>query len=151
MALITTKETAPYRIRLTVTLSDSTHGEINAFELITAARQLVRALDLHAPLCDGSSHGDEIMAQHGIGEPHAGVLLRRTATHGLPRQAGIRHFRSDGSPRLVLFETALPPCACAATALPDLVPLGFISLVRTGAAAASAPATLPRPNVMNFL
>src|SRR6201982_847692 len=35
MARIKTTETGSYRIPLTVTLSDSTHGEINAFELIT--------------------------------------------------------------------------------------------------------------------
>ena len=35
MALIKTIETGLYRIPLTVTLSDSTHGEITAFELIT--------------------------------------------------------------------------------------------------------------------
>src|SRR5215472_10828924 len=35
MASIKTTETGIYRIPLTVTLSDSTHGEINAFELIT--------------------------------------------------------------------------------------------------------------------
>jgi L-alanine-DL-glutamate epimerase-like enolase superfamily enzyme len=36
MARITSVETGLYRIPLSVTLSDSTHGEINAFELITA-------------------------------------------------------------------------------------------------------------------
>src|SRR5205809_8122757 len=35
MALIKTVETGLYRIPLTVTLSDSTHGEIAAFELVT--------------------------------------------------------------------------------------------------------------------
>ena len=35
MASIKTTETGIYRIPLTVTLSDSTHGEIKAFELIT--------------------------------------------------------------------------------------------------------------------
>ena len=35
MARITTIETGLYRIPLSVTLSDSTHGEITAFELIT--------------------------------------------------------------------------------------------------------------------
>src|SRR4051794_19683396 len=35
MALITTVETGLYRIPLTVTLSDSTHGEMTAFELVT--------------------------------------------------------------------------------------------------------------------
>src|SRR4051794_12469803 len=35
MALIKTTETGLYRIPLTVTLSDSTHGEIKAFELVT--------------------------------------------------------------------------------------------------------------------
>src|SRR5262245_63212837 len=35
MARITTTETGLYRIPLPVTLSDSTHGEIKAFELIT--------------------------------------------------------------------------------------------------------------------
>src|SRR5438128_11574992 len=35
MAFIKTVETGLYRIPLTVTLSDSTHGEITAFELIT--------------------------------------------------------------------------------------------------------------------
>src|SRR4029450_2231043 len=35
MALIKTVETGLYRIALTVTLSDSTHGEIAAFELVT--------------------------------------------------------------------------------------------------------------------
>jgi L-alanine-DL-glutamate epimerase-like enolase superfamily enzyme len=35
MALINKIETGLYRIPLTVTLSDSTHGEITAFELIT--------------------------------------------------------------------------------------------------------------------
>ena len=35
MALIKTIDTGLYRIPLTVSLSDSTHGEINAFELIT--------------------------------------------------------------------------------------------------------------------
>src|SRR3979411_2400163 len=35
MALIKIAETGFYRIPLTVTLSDSTHGEIKAFELIT--------------------------------------------------------------------------------------------------------------------
>ena len=35
MALIKKIETGLYRIPLTVTLSDSTHGEITAFELIT--------------------------------------------------------------------------------------------------------------------
>src|SRR4029434_5318829 len=35
MALIDKVETALYRIPLAVTLSDSTHGEINAFELVT--------------------------------------------------------------------------------------------------------------------
>src|SRR4051812_50082658 len=35
MARIQTVETGLYRIPLTVTLSDSTHGEITAFELIT--------------------------------------------------------------------------------------------------------------------
>src|SRR4051812_19765464 len=35
MALITKIETGFYRIPLPVTLSDSTHGEITAFELIT--------------------------------------------------------------------------------------------------------------------
>src|SRR3954471_11037179 len=34
MALIKTVETGLYRIPLTVTLSDSTHGEIAAFELV---------------------------------------------------------------------------------------------------------------------
>ena len=37
MALIKTIDTGLYRIPLTVTLSDSTHGEIKAFELVTAA------------------------------------------------------------------------------------------------------------------
>ena len=36
MARINTIETGLYRIPLSVTLSDSTHGEIKAFELITA-------------------------------------------------------------------------------------------------------------------
>jgi len=35
MARIKTTETGLYRIPLDVTLSDSTHGEITAFELIT--------------------------------------------------------------------------------------------------------------------
>ena len=35
MALIKTIDTGLYRIPLTVTLSDSTHGEIKAFELVT--------------------------------------------------------------------------------------------------------------------
>src|SRR6201990_2083267 len=35
MARIKTTETGSYRIPLTVTLSDSTHGEIKAFELVT--------------------------------------------------------------------------------------------------------------------
>src|ERR1700742_4361441 len=35
MARIKTTEAGLYRIPLTVTLSDSTHGEINAFELVT--------------------------------------------------------------------------------------------------------------------
>src|SRR4051812_49818183 len=35
MALIKAVETGLYRIPLTVTLSDSTHGEIAAFELVT--------------------------------------------------------------------------------------------------------------------
>src|SRR3979490_1145930 len=35
MARIKTSETGLYRIPLTVTLSDSTHGKITAFELIT--------------------------------------------------------------------------------------------------------------------
>jgi hypothetical protein len=35
MVLIKTVETELYRIPLTVTLSDSTHGEIAAFELVT--------------------------------------------------------------------------------------------------------------------
>src|SRR3954463_13162339 len=35
MALIASIETGLYRIPLTVTLSDSTHGEMTAFELIT--------------------------------------------------------------------------------------------------------------------
>src|SRR5450631_730192 len=35
MALIKTVDTGLYRIPLTVRLSDSTHGEINAFELVT--------------------------------------------------------------------------------------------------------------------
>jgi hypothetical protein len=35
MARIKTVETGLYRIPLTVTLSDSTHGEIAAFELVT--------------------------------------------------------------------------------------------------------------------
>ena len=35
MALIKTIDTGLYRIPLTVSLSDSTHGEINAFELVT--------------------------------------------------------------------------------------------------------------------
>lgn len=35
MARITTIETGLYRIPLTVTLSDSAHGEITAFELVT--------------------------------------------------------------------------------------------------------------------
>ena len=35
MALIKTAETWLYRIPLTITLSDSTHGEIQAFELVT--------------------------------------------------------------------------------------------------------------------
>ena len=35
MALIKTVESGLYRIPLTVTLSDSTHGEIAAFELVT--------------------------------------------------------------------------------------------------------------------
>src|SRR5205085_10603743 len=35
MALIKTVETGLYRIPLAVTLSDSTHGEITAFELVT--------------------------------------------------------------------------------------------------------------------
>ena len=35
MAVIKTIETGLYRIPLTVTLSDSTHGEIAAFELVT--------------------------------------------------------------------------------------------------------------------
>src|SRR5213076_903332 len=35
MALIKTIDTGFYRIPLTVTLSDSTHGEIKAFELVT--------------------------------------------------------------------------------------------------------------------
>ena len=35
MALIKSIETGLYRIPLTVSLSDSTHGKINAFELIT--------------------------------------------------------------------------------------------------------------------
>jgi L-alanine-DL-glutamate epimerase-like enolase superfamily enzyme len=35
MARIKTTETGLYRIPLTVTLSDSTHGEIKAFELVT--------------------------------------------------------------------------------------------------------------------
>src|ERR1044072_1581312 len=35
MAVIKTVETGLYRIPLTVTLSDSTHGEIAAFELVT--------------------------------------------------------------------------------------------------------------------
>ena len=35
MARIETTETGLYRIPLTVTLSDSTHGEIRAFELVT--------------------------------------------------------------------------------------------------------------------
>ena len=35
MAIIKIAETGFYRIPLTVVLSDSTHGEINAFELIT--------------------------------------------------------------------------------------------------------------------
>ena len=42
MALIKTVETGLYRIPLTVTLSDSTHGEIAAFELVTC---LVRDSD----------------------------------------------------------------------------------------------------------
>ena len=37
MARITSVETGLYRIPLSVTLSDSTHGEISAFELITAS------------------------------------------------------------------------------------------------------------------
>ena len=35
MALIKTIDNELYRIPLTVTLSDSTHGEIKAFELVT--------------------------------------------------------------------------------------------------------------------
>jgi hypothetical protein len=35
MSLIKTIDTGLYRIPLTVSLSDSTHGKINAFELIT--------------------------------------------------------------------------------------------------------------------
>src|SRR3977135_3796689 len=35
MALIKTIDTGLYRIPLTVSLSDSTHGKINAFELVT--------------------------------------------------------------------------------------------------------------------
>ena len=42
MALIKSVESGLYRIPLTVTLSDSTHGEIAAFELVTCR---VRDLD----------------------------------------------------------------------------------------------------------
>ncbi len=38
MALIKTVETGLYRIPLTVILSDSTHGEIAAFELVDMPR-----------------------------------------------------------------------------------------------------------------
>ena len=45
MARIQTIEAQLYRIPLTVTLSDSTHGEINAFELITIRRESILATD----------------------------------------------------------------------------------------------------------
>ena len=40
-------------------------------------RKFVGTLDLHAPFCHGCRHGDEVMAQHGIVEPHARILLSR--------------------------------------------------------------------------
>ena len=57
MARIKSIETGLYRIPLSVTLSDSTHGEINAFELIT--------------LRVGDSDGAE-----GVGGPIAGGLRK---------------------------------------------------------------------------
>ena len=44
-------------------------------------RDLVGALDLHAPLGHGRCHRDEIMAEHRIREPHPRVLLARGHDH----------------------------------------------------------------------
>ena len=44
--------------------------------------ELVGALDLHAPLGDRRGHRREVVAQHGIAQPDARVLLARRHHHG---------------------------------------------------------------------
>ena len=43
--------------------------------------ELVGALDLHAPLGDGRRDRREVVAEHGIAQPHARVLLARRHHH----------------------------------------------------------------------
>ena len=89
MALIKNVETGFYRIPLPVTLSDSTHGEIKAFELITIrASRFRRRGRCRIYLYRGP--------QRRIGSRYSPAGNSR-----IDRESGSRRYRSDLAARLV--------------------------------------------------